>query len=147
MSTSRPVEPAPLRPMLTAQPPAGSAAANSPVVRGPSARAPGMACVSVLIPTVDRPAYLQTLLAQLRRQTIPPAELVVVDQTAAGRSQPGLYEPFRDLPLKVIHQTEPGQCTSRNAGIQSCTGEFILLLDDDDAVSYTHLTLPTNREV
>jgi glycosyltransferase involved in cell wall biosynthesis len=134
MSTSRPVEPAPLRPITTTLQPVTISTANSPVVRGPRARGPVKARVSVLIPTVDRPAYLQTLLAQLRRQTIPPAELVVVDQTAAGRSQPGLYEPFRDLPLKVIHQTEPGQCTSRNAGIQSCTGEFILLLDDDDEI-------------
>ena len=37
--------------------------------------------VTILIPTVDRYPYLEKLLDQLRRQTVPPLEIVIVDQT------------------------------------------------------------------
>jgi GT2 family glycosyltransferase len=87
--------------------------------------------VAVLIPTVDRYPYLMTLLDQLRRQTIPPAEVIVVDQTGADRRIADLAARFPDLPLKVFGQDRPGQCSSRNLGLRDCRREFILLLDDD----------------
>jgi glycosyltransferase involved in cell wall biosynthesis len=124
MSTSRPPMPAPFRPPVI----------SSPVVRRPVVSSLLNPRVTVLIPTVDRYSYLRTLLEQLRRQTVPPFEIIIVDQTPAGRGQPGLYETFLDLPLKVIHQATSGQCSSRNAGLQASRGDFILLLDDDDEV-------------
>ena len=98
---------------------------------------PSSARVSVLIPTVDRYPYLRTLLEQLRHQTVPPAEIIVVDQTAGDRRQPGFFAQFGDLPLRVIYQDEPGQCTSRNAGLQLAQGDYILFLDDDNEVGPT----------
>lgn len=90
--------------------------------------------VAVLIPTVDRYPYLMTLLDQLRRQTIPPAEVIVVDQTRADRRITDLAGQFPDLPLKVFELDRPGQCSSRNLGLKGCRREFILFLDDDDEV-------------
>jgi glycosyltransferase involved in cell wall biosynthesis len=101
----------------------------APDVAGAAAQAPGR--ISVLIPTLERYPYLRTLLAQLRRQTVRPAEIIVVDQTDPLRRQPGLAEEFGDLPLRWIYRDQPGQCSSRNAGLRSAKGEFILLLDDD----------------
>lgn len=88
--------------------------------------------ISVLIPTLERYPYLRTLLTQLRRQTLPPAEIIVVDQTAPARRQPELVDEFRDLPLRWISLDQAGQCSSRNAGLQVARGEAILFLDDDD---------------
>jgi glycosyltransferase involved in cell wall biosynthesis len=119
LSTSRPRKPAPFR---------------RPVVRSPVLSSLVNARVTVLIPTLNRYSYLQALLEQLRRQTVPPLEIIIVDQTPSDRRPPGLYEAFRDLPLNVIHQAEPGQCTSRNAGLQASRGDFILFLDDDDEI-------------
>src|SRR5436190_2198533 len=90
--------------------------------------------VSVLIPTVDRYPYLRILLGQLRRQTVRPLEIIIIDQTAADRRQEDLFEEFGDLPLRVICQDQPGQCTSRNAGLQMACGDYILFIDDDDEV-------------
>ncbi len=90
--------------------------------------------VTVLIPTLDRYPYLRVLLDQLRRQTHPPCEILVVDQTLPEHRAGGLEEEFADLPLSVIHRDAAGQCSSRNAGILAARGDFILFLDDDDEV-------------
>jgi glycosyltransferase involved in cell wall biosynthesis len=92
---------------------------------------PGQARVTVLIPTVDRYPYLRVLLDQLRQQTVRPLEIIIVDQTASERRQGRLAEDFPDLPLKILYRDAPGQCSSRNAGLQTATGDHILLLDDD----------------
>ncbi len=90
--------------------------------------------VTVVVPTVDRYPYLRVLLAQLRTQTVAPAEIIVVDQTAADRRDPALYEEFADLPLRVYYLDRPGQCSSRNLALRESTGDFILFIDDDDEV-------------
>ncbi|MBI3415666.1 MAG: glycosyltransferase family 2 protein [Verrucomicrobia bacterium] len=90
--------------------------------------------VTVLIPTVDRYPYLRTLLEQLRQQTVPPCQIIVVDQSAAARRDTSLPKDFADLPLQVLYQDQPGQCASRNAGLQLAEGDFVLFLDDDDEV-------------
>jgi glycosyltransferase involved in cell wall biosynthesis len=91
--------------------------------------------VTVLIPTVDRYPYLEKLLDQLRRQTVRPLEIVIVDQTAPDRQQPDLAERFADLPIRLLHLDQPGQCSSRNAGIEQARGDFLIFLDDDDEVA------------
>jgi glycosyltransferase involved in cell wall biosynthesis len=90
--------------------------------------------VSVLVPTLERYPYLHKLLRQLREQTVPPLEVVVVDQTAGERRDLRITERFPDLPLRVIYQDRPGQCSSRNAGLQCAEGDYVLFLDDDDEV-------------
>jgi glycosyltransferase involved in cell wall biosynthesis len=96
-----------------------------------STEMPQSAPVSVLIPTVDRYPYLRVLLDQLRRQTVAPLEIIVVDQTPPEERQFQLESEFADLPIRVLYQDQPGQCTSRNAGLLQCNGDYILLLDDD----------------
>jgi hypothetical protein len=88
--------------------------------------------VSVLIPTVDRYPYLSRVLDQLRGQTTPAHEILVVDQTAPSRRPEGFYDQFQDLPLRVLLMDEAGQCSSRNRGLKEAAGDYILFLDDDD---------------
>ena len=97
-----------------------------------SPREPGR--VTVLVPTVDRYPHLLTLLEQLGRQTVRPAEILVVDQTPRERRIEDLGTRFSDLPLRVITLDRAGQCSSRNAGLQAATGDFVLFLDDDDEI-------------
>ena len=96
--------------------------------------APVAARVTILIPTVDRYPYLEKLLGQLRNQTVPPVEIVVVDQTPADRRHTDLRERFPDLPLRVFQLDQAGQCSSRNLGLEASRGDYFLLLDDDDEV-------------
>ncbi len=105
--------------------------------QSPAVRDLSPAKVSVLIPTVDRYPYLRTLLGQLREQTVAPLEIIIVDQTAADRRDTHLAEQFADLPLRILYQDQPGQCTSRNAGLMQSRGDYILFIDDDDEVAPT----------
>jgi glycosyltransferase involved in cell wall biosynthesis len=90
--------------------------------------------VSVIIPTVDRYPYLRTLLGQLRRQTLPPREIIVIDQTDSTARDQALAADFSDLPLRVIALDRAGQCSSRNAGLAAARGDHILFIDDDDEI-------------
>jgi glycosyltransferase involved in cell wall biosynthesis len=71
------------------------------------------------------------LLEQLRGQTVRPVEVIVVDQTPADQRDLSLAAEFADLPLVLLHQDAPGQCSSRNAGLARARGDYLLLLDDD----------------
>ncbi|MDL1892756.1 glycosyltransferase family 2 protein [Sphingobacteriales bacterium CHB3] len=88
--------------------------------------------VSIIIPTVDRYPYLQSLLAQLRNQTVRPHEVIIIDQTETEHRRTDFGQPFPELPVTVLYRDEAGQCSSRNAGLQHSTGDYILFLDDDD---------------
>jgi GT2 family glycosyltransferase len=91
------------------------------------------AAVTVLIPTFQRYSYLNILLAQLEKQSIRPQEVIVVDQTALDeRNQIDLEE--INLPLKILYLDNPGQCSARNLGLRSASGEYILFLDDDTEI-------------
>ena len=91
--------------------------------------------VSVLIPTIRRYPYLRTLLGQLREQTIPPQEIIVVDQTPQSERDLDLPKDFSDLPIQWNYLDQAGQCSSRNEGLKQASGDFILFVDDDDEVS------------
>jgi glycosyltransferase involved in cell wall biosynthesis len=93
--------------------------------------ATGHDSVSVLVPTIDRYPYLCTLLGQLARQTVPPLQVIVVDQTPAEARDRTIESWVPGLPLQVIHMERAGQCSSRNLGINVAKGRYILLLDDD----------------
>ena len=45
--------------------------------------------------------------------------------------------------VKAVHKTNGGHGSAVNAGIANATGLYFKVVDSDDSVSYTHLTLPT----
>ena len=99
------------------------------------ADAPAAGRVSVLIPTLSRYPYLDVLLPQLARQSVPPHEVVLVDQTPRPSRREDWAATAPGLPLRVLVRDEPGQCSARNAGLEVIEGDFILFLDDDDEAS------------
>lgn len=92
-----------------------------------------IASVSVLIPTLSRYAYLTELIPQLESQTIKPKEIIVVDQTPSDQRQK-ITSTDPQIDLKVIYMDQPGQCSARNLGLNSSSGDYILFLDDDTEI-------------
>lgn len=81
--------------------------------------------VTVVVPTYNRPGFLSEALESVRRQTLRPAEIIVVDD--------GSTVPLGDLPgARVIRQANAGPSVARNTGIAAARTEWIALLDDDD---------------
>ena len=87
--------------------------------------------VSVIIPTLGRYPYLPGALDSLRRQTVRPREVVVVDQNHPEDRQPAVYEGYDDLNLRVIWQDERGQSLARNTALADVKGHYVFMFDDD----------------
>jgi len=87
--------------------------------------------VSVIIPTLNRYAYLKDVLIDLENQTYKNFEVIIVDQT--DDFQKDFYKDW-NLDLKFWFQEEKALWKARNEAIKSSNGEYILLYDDDSLV-------------
>lgn len=89
--------------------------------------------ISVVIPTRDRPDYLNTCLEGFAAQTAPREtfEVVVVDD---GSTEPldGVVAHFADsLDLRIERRLPDGVAAARNVGITLARGDLLILFDDD----------------
>jgi glycosyltransferase involved in cell wall biosynthesis len=87
--------------------------------------------VSVIIPTLGRYPYLPDALQSLRRQSVRPREVIVVDQNYPEARQPATYEGYDDLNLRVVWQDERGQSLARNTALAQVTSTYVFMFDDD----------------
>lgn len=86
--------------------------------------------VSVVIPTYNRADLLGDAIASALAQTVPPAEILVVDDGSTDDT-PGVVASFGG-PVRHIRQERAGQSAARNFGASLASGEFIAMLDSDD---------------
>jgi glycosyltransferase involved in cell wall biosynthesis len=82
--------------------------------------------VSVVVPTRDSLATIETCLRSIRAQTYRPLELIVVD----NQSTNGTWEMIERLADVAIHGG-PERSAQRNIGVKSASGEFVLWIDSD----------------
>lgn len=87
--------------------------------------------LSVIIPTLNRYAYLKDVLKDLERQTFKNFEVIIVDQTVPFNEE--FYTGW-NLNLRYWYQEEKALWKARNEAIQSSKGDYILLYDDDSRV-------------
>lgn len=89
--------------------------------------------VSVLIPVFNAERYLRACIESVLTQTFRDFEILAIDDASADRSLQVL-ESFDDPRLRLIRNTRNlGQPGTRNRGITLARGEYIALLDADDA--------------
>lgn len=103
---------------------------------------------SVIVVTMDRPHLLDGLLSSLVGQTLPPDEVLVVDNNST-ESYDALFQKYASkLPLRTVVEKEPGIPSARNRGVREATGEIILFTDDDcrvDRAWVERMVLPFYR--
>src|SRR5580704_14145928 len=87
--------------------------------------------VSAIITHCNRPQLLAGAIASIRRQTAPPAEIIVVDDCSLPQHRPALEKLSAGVRMIYLDQSRkaPG---ARNAGIVAATQPWIAFLDDDD---------------
>jgi len=84
--------------------------------------------ISVIIPTLNRYAYLKEVLLDFEKQTYSNFEIIVVDQSQPF--QKTLYDGYA-LNIKLIRQEEPALWLARNTAIKNANGTLIALSEDD----------------
>ena len=90
--------------------------------------------ISVVIPTHLRPALLQEAIDSVLAQTLPPREIVVVDDADDPDTKEVVARSSRASSNTIRHiaNAAGGVCHSRNLGASATTGAWIAMLDDDD---------------
>ena len=90
----------------------------------------GPASVSVVIPTYNSGQYLPEALESVLAQTVPPLEIIVVDDGSTDDTADRLH-PYLNL-ITYKFQTNSGVSAARNAGLQLAKGDYVAFLDADD---------------
>jgi glycosyltransferase involved in cell wall biosynthesis len=90
-----------------------------------------MAKISAVIPLYNKGPHILRAIESMRRQTVPPDEIIVVDD---GSTDGGgdLVASIRDPRLRLIRQENQGESAARNRGIDAARHELIAFLDADD---------------
>jgi glycosyltransferase involved in cell wall biosynthesis len=86
--------------------------------------------VSVIIPVHNGERYLHEAIASVRRQSIAPIEIVIVDDGSTDGTAAVAETLGSDI--RLIRQPHSGVTISRNRGVRTARGEFIAFLDCDD---------------
>lgn len=83
--------------------------------------------ISVIIPTINRETLADAITSVIK-QTVPPAEIIVVDDSLASAVKEYSTE------VRILKNSEKlGQVGSIKRGIEQSRGNIIALLDDDDS--------------
>ncbi|MDA8454598.1 glycosyltransferase [Acidovorax sp. GBBC 3334] len=94
--------------------------------------------VSVIIPAYNAEATLERALDSVRAQTLPPLEVICVDDGSRDGSAAlaRRYDPAGAFRLRVVQQPRnAGTAAARNRGLDLAEGDVIAFLDADDVWS------------
>lgn len=89
--------------------------------------------ISALLPTRDRFIYLSKMLTSLAKQSVQPAEIIIVDASEDELAQKLDQSEIPGLDSLIIYcqAIEPGAATQRNQALTYATQDFIWLIEDD----------------
>lgn len=92
--------------------------------------------ISIVIPTLNRPKDLADLMATILRQSLPPFEVIVVDDSSSNftaQTIKSFFSKFESFgcPLRYVRGSSKGLTASRNLGAHLSEGNVVFFLDDD----------------
>lgn len=93
-----------------------------------------MSDISIVVPTLGRPALLRRVLDRLDVQTAPPESFAVIVAADAKEERPEPLEEGaagRRYEARVLRAERPGASAARNAGWRAAATPLVLFLDDD----------------
>ena len=93
-----------------------------------------MHSISLIVATKDRPDDLRRLLESLSRQTVRPAEIVIVD--ASREPVEPLMAELPQLTIRYLRHLPPSAAAQRNAGIRACDAASTLIGFADDDTTF-----------
>lgn len=93
-----------------------------------------MANISIVIPTRNRYDYLKMAVDSALVQTLPPTEVIIVDDGSAREVADKMARRWADHAIVRVHALpeKGGVSRARNIGKELSIGDYLLFLDDDD---------------
>lgn len=89
--------------------------------------------VSVCIGSYNREKYIRETLDSVFAQTYPHLEVIVVDDASTDRTV-DIIRSYGERVRLIVRERNSGMCpVTRNQAVRAATGEFVALLDSDDA--------------
>ena len=88
--------------------------------------------ITVVIPFYNGAAYLERALRSVAAQSVPAAEVVVVNDGSTPEESAFLRQIQPQYGFKLIEQDNGGQGSARNAGVAASSAPYICFLDQDD---------------
>jgi glycosyltransferase involved in cell wall biosynthesis len=86
--------------------------------------------ISVLVPTYNRARFLPQCLQSLFAQSLPPFEVIVVDDGSTDET-PELLRSYGER-VRALRKPNGGKSTALNMGLEAVKGDYVWVLDDDD---------------
>jgi alpha-1,3-rhamnosyltransferase len=98
--------------------------------------------VSVVVPSYNHAPFVEATLRSIFKQTLPPTELLVIDDGSTDGSPQIIDNVLHDCPFpcELIVQANHGLCATLNLGLSRTRGHYFAYLGSDD------LWLPTFLE-
>ena len=88
--------------------------------------------ISVVITTRNRRYEVARALQSVLKQTVPPLEIILVDDNSTDGTEDYLKKHFQGRYKYIYNRTVRGAGRSRNIGIAAARGEYIAFLDSDN---------------
>lgn len=91
--------------------------------------------VSIIVPVYKVESYLRICIEGILNQTYGNIEIILVDDGSPDNC-PEICDEYvkKDSRIRVIHKENGGLSSARNTGIENAKGEYIAMIDSDDAV-------------
>lgn len=86
---------------------------------------------SVIVPLYNKEREVESTLRSVLAQTYQPLEIVVIDDGSTDRSAE-IVESLGSPLIRLIRQSNAGECAARNRAMSEARGEWFALLDADD---------------
>jgi len=101
---------------------------------GESATNQPRARVSVVVPSYNHAAFIETTLRSIIKQTLAPAELIVIDDGSTDNSRSIIDQVLNHCPFpcEVIARENRGLGATLNEGLGHSSGEYFAYLGSDD---------------
>ena len=94
----------------------------------------GSPAVSVVVPSYNHARFIEATLRSIMKQTLAPAELIVIDDGSSDESPRVIERVLSDCPIpcELVARANRGLCGTLNEGFERTRGEYFAYLGSDD---------------
>ena len=92
--------------------------------------------ISVIIPVYKVQDYLPKCIESVLQQTYHNLEIILVDDGSPDKCGK-ICDSYarKDERIRVVHKTNGGLASARNAGLECATGDYVCFIDSDDWIT------------